>query len=334
MVTEADVLTYRNRPESMSRKQEPRDWSLWFPWSRELAAAPAAIPYTEQVPIPSYEPLLITVVIPVGPGHQDLVIDAIDSVDAQTFRLWECIVVNDTGGKLPPLPNWVRVFSTRAGPKGFARARNLGLGHAQAKLFLPLDADDTLEPEALAKMFEVWQEHKGYVYSDWYELWEGKELKAWKAPDYDAHMLTKQGCLHAVTALYPLEAWQDAGGFDENLPAWEDWDFQLRLAKNGICGTRIPEPLFTYRKDTGMRREENYAQFEMSKKGILDKWSPYFNGGEELMGCRSCPGGGGKKISPAPQQSLAPSTLTPVEEAELILVEYIGGRSGALNYKG
>src|SRR3972149_10543017 len=287
MVTEADVLTYRNRPESMSRKQEPRDWSLWFPWSRELAAAPAAIPYTEQVPIPSYEPLLITVVIPVGPGHQDLVIDAIDSVDAQTFRLWECIVVNDTGGKLPPLPNWVRVFSTRAGPKGVARARNLGLSHAQAKLFLPLDADDTLEPEALAKMFEVWQEYKGYVYGDWREQWDDGKQKIWRTifvkcencgwfgfegeanenccpkcrsdnlklvqDGYDASYLIKKGCLHAVTALYPVEAWKKVGGFDEKLPAWEDWDFQLKLANIGVCGTRLPYPIFTYRKDTGMR---------------------------------------------------------------------------------
>lgn len=332
MVTEADVLVYRNREGSMSREHELPDWTTWYPWSRDLAAAPAAIPYMEQVPIPSYEPILISVIIPVGPGHEKLVVDAVDSVDAQTFRLWECIVINDSGNPLPPLPNWVKIVSTRSGPRGVARARNLGLRHAKANLFVPLDADDTLEPEALAKMFEVWQQYKGYVYGDWYERWEGQKPKVWQAPDYDASTLTQRGCLHAVTALYPMEAWRSSP-FDESLPAWEDWDFQLSLAAAGICGTRIPEPLFTYRKDTGMRREENYAQFEDSKQGIMNKWGPYFKGTEVLMGCRSCPGGGGKKIQ-APPAAAAAKAVAPPDDSSLVLVEYTGGRSGSLNYRG
>src|SRR3989337_1643222 len=67
MVTEADVLTYRNREERMSRQHQLRDWTTWYPWSREMAAAPAAITYEKQVPVPSYEPLLVSVIIPVGP---------------------------------------------------------------------------------------------------------------------------------------------------------------------------------------------------------------------------------------------------------------------------
>ena len=204
---------------------------------------------------------------------------------------------------------------------------------AIAKLFVPLDADDTLEPQALAKMFEAWQKYGGYVYSDWHERWEGRELKVWETPDYDAHLLTKKGCLHAVTALYPIEF----GEFDETLPAWEDWDYQLRLASKGVCGTRIPEPLFTYRKDTGMRREENYAQFEKSKQGILQKWGSYFNSREELMGCRSCPGGGGKKVSPTPQQSQT-ATVSPsasqFDENDVVVVEYTGEKAGTIVYKG
>ena len=336
MVTEADVLTYRNREESMSRQHQLRDWTTWYPWSRELAAAPAAITYEKQVPVPSYEPLLVSVIIPVGPGHEQLVVDAVDSVDAQTLRLWECIVVNDSGKPLPPLPNWVKVVSTRKGPKGVSRARNLGLRHAKAALFVPLDADDTLEPEALSKMFEVWQTHKGYVYSDWHELWDEGPIKVWNAPDYDAQLLTKKGCIHAITALYPVEAWKKVGGFDEELPAWEDWDFQFQLAKLGICGTRIPQALFTYRKDTGMRREENYAAFEISKKGILDKWGGYFTGEEELMGCRSCPGGGGKKIAMAAPNGAQMAAARPanVDATDLVLIEYFGAKAGALNYLG
>ncbi len=338
-ITTTDVMIYRNREESMSRKEETLDWSNWYPWCRNFAAPPAAIDYLDYDIVPSYEPVLITVVIPVGPGHEQLVIDAVDSVDAQTFRLWECIVVNDTGFPLPTLPNWVRQIDT-VGSLGVAAARNVGLREAKSSLFIPLDADDTLESTALARMFEVWQEHKDYVYPDWYERWDEKDARptqVWECDDYDATFLLKKGCLHAVTALYPLSAWKDVGGFDESLSAWEDWDFQLGLAKLGICGIHLPEPLFTYRKSTGMRREENYSEFESSKQGIVDKWGPYFTGGEELMACSSCR----KKSLPKPKGTMTMSQSAAAQRSDAladeegtILIEYIGRRTGSMNYKG
>lgn len=335
MATKADVLVYRNREDSMSRDEKTLDWSTWYPWARDLSAPPAAIDYEERVAIPSYEPILITVVIPVGPGHEQLVIDAVDSIDAQTFRLWECIVVNDSGNPLPNLPNWVKIINNTPARQGVAASRNIGLRQAKASLFLPLDADDTLEPTALAMMHEVWLEHRDYVYSDWYERWTDHS-NIWECADYDAKNLTKKGCIHTVTALYPLSAWKDIGGFDESLFAWEDWDFQLQLAKRGICGIRIPEPLLTYRKDTGMRREENYTDFEQSKQGIVDKWGPYFTGEEELMACSSC-----RKKS-IPKQSQVQASESPQRKAQttsengndLVLMEYVGGKEGSLNYRG
>ena len=105
MVTEADTLVYRNRAESMSRVEEKPNWTSWYPWAHD-GVAPAAVLLEPQVPVPSFEPVLISVVIPVGPGHEELVVDAVDSVDSQMFRLWECIVVNDSCGELPRLPSW------------------------------------------------------------------------------------------------------------------------------------------------------------------------------------------------------------------------------------
>ena len=369
MVTDADVLVYRNRPESMSRQQAVPDWSAWYPWCRGNAAAPAAMAFQEQPPVPSYEPVLISVIIPVGAGHEQLLLDAVDSVDAQTFRLWECIVVNDTGGELPNLPNWVKILKTRK-THGVAKARNLGIQHAAAKLFLPLDADDTLEPEALAAMFEVWQEHRGYVYSDWHEKWEDGTQKIWQVSfyvcqgcqavffsgdrdeqgrcpkckgdkvvlyteGYDANLLLTKGAIHAVTGLYPVAAWRQVGGFSEKLPAWEDWEFQLKMADIGVCGTRIPRPLFTYRKSTGSRREENYANFEKGKRGILAKWGEYFAGRKQLMACSRCPGGGGVQLHQAatPAYNGQSASPPPADLEAYDIVEYTGLKEGAINYR-
>jgi len=330
MVTEADCLVYRNRESSMSRQEKLKDWTLWYPWCRGETFPPAAVDSPRVSPVSAYDFPEVAVIIPVGPAHRDLVVDALDSVDAQTFRNWECVVVNDSGESLRWTPSWSRVIET-LGQEGVAAARNRGLRESRAKLFVPLDADDVLEPEALAEMLKTYRRFGGYVYSDFHEQWKGRPVSVWKAPDYDAKLLLEKGCLHAVTGLYEKEIWEKVGGFDEKLPAWEDWDFQLRLAEIGVCGTRIPKPLFVYRKETGLRRDENYANFEESKQGILAKWRPYFEGGKTLMGCRACPGGGGGFVSPDPPPQAV--TAPPNGSSGYVLVEYVGGREGIMTYR-
>ena len=344
MVTEADTFVYRNRPESMSRVEEQIDWTSWYPWCNFVGAIPpAAIIADEQPPIPTYEPHLVSVVIPVGPGHEELVIDALDSVDGQTFRLWECIVVNDTGKPLRWLPSWATEIRT-PGLLGVAAARNIGIKKAQGKVFLPLDADDTLQPQALAEMYAAWEEFGGYVYSNWFERWPDKE-QIWEAPDYDLsriqYMLTEHGCLHLVTALYPKAAWEEVGGFDQKLPAWEDWDFQLKLADIGCCGSRIPLPLLTYRKDTGTRSGRNWAkgpgtpEFEKAKEPIVEKWRDVFEGRRKLMACGGCPGGGGRRVQPRLAQQVTPRDIPSVPvDGQFALVEYIGHKTGPTVFRG
>jgi len=334
MVTEADTLIYRNREGSMSRREKAADWISWFPWAGKEMAAPAGAVTIEQLPIPSFDPPVVAVIIPLGPGHEEVVQDAIDSVDAQTFREWECILVNDTGKPLSlRLPSWVRVFDTFEGPRGVAHARNIGIKRSSAPLFLPLDADDYLQPYALETMFQVWQEVKGYVYSDWLAETEGK-LVPYQTPEYDAKLLVAKGCIHAVTALYPKDAWKQAKQFDETLSNWEDWDFQIALADQGICGTRVPEPLFVYRKDLGLRREDNYTHFERGKQELTAKWNLWGKEAKELMACRGCPGGGGKVVRPRNQEARGqPAPAAPPSE-DVAVVQYIGQQLGARSFRG
>lgn len=340
MVTEADTLVYYNRDDSMSRVEEKRDWMQWYPWRADTIPPPAAIvrdDLQQHAVVLSYDPPLISVIIPVGPGHEQLYIDAVDSVDAQTFRFFECIIINDSGKPLPYVPQWATLIETKGGI-GVAAARNLGIAASSAPAFVPLDADDMLEQNALDVMFQIRQTEGGYVYCDWYEMWESEgRVKTWVSREYKAMDLIEIGCIHAVTALYPKKAWEEVGGFDEALPAWEDWDFMLKLANIGTCGTRAPLPLFIYRKERGMRREANYADFEGSKKGIYDKWKDFFEQRSELMGCSSCRGGGGGQVSSSQfqQQAQAATTSPAPENAEgYAIVEYVGTKEGVMTFTG
>lgn len=337
MVTNADTLIYRLRETSMSASEGWRDHRRWYPWSIRPELAPAGAATEKQLPVPSLDPPLISIIIPVGPGHERYVLDAIDSVDAQTFRQWECIVVNDTGQpwchKQNPLPSWVRLIESDQG-HSVAHARNLGVAASRALLFLPLDADDFLQPFALEVMFQVWKDVGGVVYSDWWDEIAHDQTKIYHAPDWDPKLLTKKGAIHAVTALYPCSAWEEVGGFDEELVAWEDWDFALALADHGICGTRVPDPLWTYRKHTGMRRDANYGSFEESKKAILSKWGKLWEGGQELMACGGCPGGGGKRVRPQGLPTQVPPRNGEQNLDEVVLIEYTGPAEGARLYRG
>lgn len=336
-VVNGGLLYYRNREGSLSRTENARanghrlDYLHWYPWARAQTPAPAM--YGGPHAVSLLEPK-ISVVIPVGPGHEQLLVDAVDSVTAQTFPFWECIVVKDTPNELPPLPSFVRVIDCDA--RDTSTARNLGIEAARSELYLPLDADDFLQPEALERLMGAYEQTGGIVYPDFYQDPEEEgRFRPYTLPEWECGWLTRHGCVHAITALTPVKVWREAGGYAPG-KNWEDWDFQLRTAAIGACSQRLPEPLFTYRKWTGTRRElgddplVREHEFEERKKGILVDWSDYFTGEKTLAGC-------GCKGTPvraqAPRSSGGPAAARSAPGQDAVLVEYVGTRTGTIRFR-
>lgn len=389
MVTEADTLIYRVRPDSMSSSRGAgwEEHRGWFPWADieqpngqrgggNRALIPGgAVQETkppDALPLPAFDPAPIAVVIPVGPGHAKYLIDAIDSVDSQTFRNWECIVANDSGGPLPALPSWVRVVegppcepchasgqqavvgldeeaamyrrwaacsacggTGRARFGGVAAARNAAIRATRAAFFLPLDADDYLQPRCLELMWEnaISGTEPAVIYSDfWEDPDEPGKFRVWETPDYDPWHLIRRGTLHAVTALTPRSFWLAVGGYDEGL-AWEDWALSIAIAAKGWCSRRIALPLFTYRKHTGMRRNDAHADFETSKAAIMAKDFGLTKGGE-LLACQSC--GSGRATTSGfnqPFQQPGAGSMAMQVPEDAVLVRYTGPREGTFRFK-
>ncbi len=344
-VTEADTLIYRQRDDSMSRNNPIPEYIAWYPWSRDKTVLPfgAACEPDNNVnqglswPVTSYEPPMVSIIIPVGPDHAELVIDALDSVQAQTVESWECIIGNATGHALERIPPWAKVIDLPGGT-GPAQARNAALKQATASWILPLDADDFLQPEALEKLLRAAEECGGkdvVVYSQWWETWGNQEAKVYDPPVWVSARLLSEGCIHAVTALYPRWAVGAIGGFDEHLTHWEDWGLQIDLARMGICGIKVPEPLFTYRKRTGRRREENYAAFDEGKAMMLAKYSLLWDGKEHFMPCGGCPGGRQPAQPPLVRmQSSNSPNIGGNPTGELVFLEYQGNRAGTMMFRG
>lgn len=331
-VTDAVTLIYHDRSDSMSHREKEWDWTAWSSWSRDLKRAPfgAAIDASIRPSVSSYQPSLVTVVIPVGPGHGELLIDAIDSLVAQTHENWYCIVVNDSGEPLPWLPPFVKVLNTGGG-KGPAAARNMALAECSTPLFLPLDADDYLHPDALDVLIRFWRPgEKEYYYTDWII---GETLERKNMPEFSCAQMRKQ-LIHSGTAMYTLDGWRATGGYDEGLDSWEDWDFVLGQLKQGYCGVHVPHALFYYRMQAGARREALFARKTQSADNIKAKW-PELENRELPMGC-GCQSTRTARnaITPAGESSSSNGVNgASAVGGDLVLVEFVG-TGGARTYKG
>ena len=312
-VTQEPTLIYRWRRDSKSmieaRENTDRDgdWCEYFPWRtartgdeghKVMRASPHAVANAHLVPFGAqgerrdkifwdvyhHQAPLISVIIPVGPGHERFVVDALDSLIGQTLNEWEAVVVNDTGEPWTHIAGapYARVIST-GGKVGAGYARNRGLEHAHGALVYFLDADDMLAPDALIKLAHRYaQGDAGYVYSD-VKLVEQKQSKVVTAPEYQQAAWLKRG-LHAQGVLMATEHARQIL-FDEVMIAWEDWDFFVRCAVNGVCGVRIAEPLLIYRKDMGQRSSVGYEHRAELFRELQTRYADYTTGAKEMGKC-------------------------------------------------
>lgn len=304
--TEAITLQHTIRLGSLSTQDSAKkDWTLWFP-------VHGSVPPEGLVAIPSCDEVKISVVIPVGPGHEKYVINALDSLIMQDFYDWECIVVNDSGGDLK-LPTWVKEYDSavyKNDRKGPGYSRNIGILAAKAKLIYFLDADDHLiHQSALGTMYKTWQENGGgFVYTDWVDDKGG------------LHTTTGNVCADALGTLpTPVNIlFEKSSGvrFDTNMIGWEEWDFVLQLLEKGFCGHRISYPMFKYYTQYGTVRKSTHERYDEVSGYLRDKWGAYIRGEKELA-CGSC--GASRTVTYAFQ-----SSDQEVSHIGQSLMEYVG----------
>jgi glycosyltransferase involved in cell wall biosynthesis len=282
-----------------NREYAEVDWLSMMPWAKDgqHPFASVATPKRWSHPVRQYDAPLISVIIPVGPGHEKEVINALDSLEMQHFRKWEAIIVDDSdldpNAWLPTFTKaypYVRLMQTNKHKSGAGIARNIGAHCARAPLLFFLDADDVLaDAHALDKMIEAWNREEAVIYSDYLgkAVWDYEEaVKAMgdnllgynqktqtavfkkQSANFDCELAQRQPEYQntsnmpyyhwcLVSVLIP-KIWHDEiGGFDETMETWEDVDYHWRQARAGHCYYRIDAPLVMYSYHKGRRREKS-----------------------------------------------------------------------------
>ena len=122
---------------------------------------------------------------------------------------------------------------------GLAAARNTGLSRSRGDLLVFLDADDRLLPQALEAGLNNFAAHPecAFVFGAFRRIdAAGKPLEERAAMRFlgkDAYLgLLKSNaiCMHA-TAMFRRRALESVGGYDTSLPACEDYDLCLKVAR-------------------------------------------------------------------------------------------------------
>ena len=194
-------------------------------------------------------------------NHGAYILEAIDSVLAQTFQDFEIIVVDD--GSNDPATH--RILTGLATPKttvlttinqGLPAARNYAASHASGAFFCALDADDKLAPTWFERAIQVLEQRPDVMFvSHWLETF-GDEHWTWTPERCDLPSLLARNTVNGA-ALVRREAFEAVGGYDETMrDGCEDWDFWLRLVECGLMGTIVPEVLFYYRRRPGSMSRE------------------------------------------------------------------------------
>jgi hypothetical protein len=166
--------------------------------------------------------------------------DALESVLSQQIPGLDVVVVDDGSTDRPEqvVARFPGVRLIRQDNRGLPAARNTGLAHCTGDYVIFLDADDMFVPGGLAAGLAVAAAHPqaAVVYGahvrtgpDGRTVTETVYMPAEPADSYHQFLQCNPIGMHGSALLRRADV-VDAGGFDESLPACEDYDLYLRLA--------------------------------------------------------------------------------------------------------
>jgi glycosyltransferase involved in cell wall biosynthesis len=180
---------------------------------------------------------LVTIYIPTH-NRSALLRRAVASALAQSYPAIEVLVVSDgstddTLGVLADLQvadARLRFFAHEQN-RGAGAARNTAIQNAQGAFVTGLDDDDLLAPGHVAGLLDRYESKYAFVCSSRLEVYSDRRV-----PNrLDVGVITLEALLHynkvGNQVLAETSRVRDMGGFDESLPAFQDYDLWVRMVE-------------------------------------------------------------------------------------------------------
>ncbi len=210
-------------------------------------------------------------------NYGQFIIDALDSVAAQTFERLSLIVVDDGSTDNGPKRtlHWLQlhehrfmraVFVSRERNHGLAEARNLALELTQTPFHFVLDADNLLYPRCLERLSAALKSDRNAAMA--YPLIEvfGDECGLMGTAVWSRERLEHGNYIDAMSLIRTARLREIGGYAMMSVTGWEDYDLWCRFVEHGWYGIRVPELLARYRVHGGSmlntitRRKKNASK--------------------------------------------------------------------------
>ena len=226
--------------------------------------------------------MTVSVVIPVYNRTSQL-LRALESVYAQTHPADEVIVVDDGSDidiELQIKGHFPQIRLIRQAHGGVSRARNNGVEQASGDWIAFLDSDDTWQPQKLATQLERLNNSNTQIcHTD--EIWIRNGVRVnphnkHKKSGGDLFSRCLPLCVISPSSVIINKAlFKNMGGFDETLPACEDYDLWLRLSSK-LTIDYIDTPLIT--KYGGHADQLSQKYWGMDRFRIYSMQKIYYQG--------------------------------------------------------
>lgn len=184
------------------------------------------------------------------------------SVVAQTFRDWECLVVDDGSADGEALAQVVasledpRFVLIRQSNGGGGAARNAGVDAARGRFVAFLDSDDTFVPDKLARLAATAREDRRVAWFSYVRVDRG-DGAWWVRPDRPPrrgepigdYLFVANQVVQTSSIVLPVEVARDVP-FNPTLRKGQDLDLVVRLAAAGVDFEMIETPLAVWTDTT------------------------------------------------------------------------------------
>jgi glycosyltransferase involved in cell wall biosynthesis len=209
--------------------------------------------------------------------------EAVESALGQTFADLEVVIVDDGSTDdtavvaerliLEDSDREVRLICQQNA--GVSAARNRGIDAALGEYVLTLDADDVIRPTYVERLFHVLDADPGIDLAyTWTERF-GDSSGVDESGEFTLNNLVVNNG-PPCTILMRKSAWESVGGYNPVMDkGGEDWEFGLKLYREGYKAVVIPEALFMYRKHGTSRidQEQLFALDVTKTLKLLHPWA-------------------------------------------------------------
>ena len=201
---------------------------------------------------------LVSAVVPYYRGSR-FVMGAVESLLAQTYSPLEIVLVNDGSFReedwvLAEIAARLPVVVVTQMNQGLGAARNFGVLQSRGRYVLPLDCDNIVEPEFVARCVEILERRREVAYVTSWSRYVDEGGVPRPGPDlgYEplgnwARLISEENVAGDAVAVIRRRIFDGGSCYSEELTSFEDWHFYRELARAGHYGVVIPERLIRYR---------------------------------------------------------------------------------------